>query len=180
MLARQARQRHRQRIEAVVGEYDKRPYEIVPCPQQGEHRKRHDDGLEQRNNDGAEYTEFAGAIDARRLEQLVGNGQRVLAHEKDAEDAGHRRHDHAAVAIDQSQMLEQEKQRHHRDLRRDDERAEEQLEYTVASGEMELGKRIPGGHIESQRHQCDGGGEKDAVGEISADASVGKELAIVP
>ena len=57
-----------------------------------------------------EDAELARAVDARGLEQVVGNGARELADEEDAEDAGHRRHDRAAVGVDQAERLQHQEQ----------------------------------------------------------------------
>ena len=55
-------------------------------------------GLQQRHHERPEDAPLARAVDAGRLEQLIGQRQRVLAHQEDAEHARQRRHDHAAIA----------------------------------------------------------------------------------
>ena len=43
-------------------------------------------GLQRRHDDRAEDAKLAGAVDARGVEQVVGDRERILAHEEDAED----------------------------------------------------------------------------------------------
>ena len=116
--------------------------------------------------------ELARAVDACRVEQAVGDRQRVLPDQEDAEDARHAGDDHPRVGVDQAHLLEHQEERQHRHLRRDDQRAEQDPEETVASRKAQLGEGIAGHRVEDQgddRHRrCDQGAVEDVAGEIEA------------
>jgi hypothetical protein len=62
-------------MQVVVREHDERPHEVVPAREEGEQGERHDDRPQQRHDDAGEDRGLARAVDARGLEQLVGDRQ---------------------------------------------------------------------------------------------------------
>ena len=179
MLARQAGERDRQGVPRVVGEHDQRPHEVVPAGEEREDRERREHRGQHRHDDRQEDAPLARAVDARGLQQVIGDAARELAHEEDAEDRRHQRHDRAGIGVDQAERLEHQEQRQHRDLARDHERAEQRLENPIAPAKPELCERIAGHHVETHRdHRCEQR-DAEAVREIPTHADAAEELAVV-
>ena len=134
----------------ATGEDDQRPHEIVPTAEEGEHGQRHQDRPAQRQYQRPENAELAGAVDARRIEQAVGDARGMLADQKDAEDAGQPRYDHAGQGIDQPQRFQQQEQRQHRRLSRYHHRRQQRLKQPIATRKAQLGKGVAGQGIEHE------------------------------
>src|SRR3546814_7577605 len=93
----------------------------------------------------AQYLPLARAVDARRLQHLVGDRQAILADEEDAENPREPRHERAGIAVDEPHRLEFEEQRQHPDLSRHDERSDAHTKDRIAPREAQLGKGITRG-----------------------------------
>ena len=179
MLARQTGERDRKRVQRVVGEDDERPHEVVPGAEEAEDRERGDNRFQERHDHGREDAQLAGAVDARRLEQLVGDAARELAHEEDAEDARHGRHDRAGVGVDQAQGLEHQEERQHRDLSRYHQGTEQKAKEGIAAAKAQLGEGIAGHEIEGHGDGGGRAGDEQAVEQVAAHADAAEQGAVV-
>src|SRR5262249_6453829 len=86
VLADEDRERDRERVPGFTSQDDQRPDEVVPRREERHDRERRQGRLEKRQDDPAEDRELSGPLEARRIEEVVGNRERELAHQKDAED----------------------------------------------------------------------------------------------
>ena len=106
-----------------------------------------------------EDPELAGAVDAGRVDVVVGNHLDGLPHQEDAEDADQvRRHD-ARVGIEQPELVHPDVERHHDRLERDHQDADDGEEEDVPSGEAILRESEP--RQRRDHHAADGGDRRD-------------------
>ncbi len=148
MLARQGSDRDGQCVLLLVGQDDQRPHEVAPRTEKGEQSQGHENRRQHRHDDLQEDAALAGAVDARRLQQLIRNRKRILPHQEDAEDARCHGYQHARERVDQPDLLHHQEQREHRHLRGDDQCRQEQLEDAVAASEPKLGECVSGSRVE--------------------------------
>ena len=156
-----------------------RPHEIVPRAEQREHAQRDDDRLQRRYDDRAEDAKLARAVDARGVEEVVGNCEGILTNEEDAEDRCHRGHDDAAVSVDEPQLLEEQEQRDHRDLRRNHECSQHEPKDALAALEAQLRECIACRDVERERKRRHRDGEQHAVQEVARHAGMREQLPVV-
>ena len=169
VLADEVRHCDRQRVPRTVREDDQRPHEIVPGRHEHEDRQGHQDGARERHHDRPVDAEFSGAVDARRVEQIVGDRQHELADQKNAEDCRHARENHTPVAVHEMHALQNQEQRQHAHLCRNHQRRHEQVEKSVAAAESKLGERVAGHGIQEQRKKRDRRCDDHAVRERAAE-----------
>ena len=152
----------------VVGEHDQRPDEVVPRPQEGEDGERDQDGTAERQDDPREDAHLAGAVDARGVEQLVGDREGVLADQEDAENACHPGEDHPPVGADQAQLRISRKSGRIATCDGEHQGAEQKAEDPPPAREAELGEGVARHRVQQHGEHGDRGGQQRAVAEVSS------------
>jgi hypothetical protein len=108
VLAGEVRER-REGVFRAVREHHQRPHEVVPRGQERERRERDQDRLDDRHHDRPVDAPLAGAVDARGVQQLVRDAERVLPHEEDSEHRGEVGHHHADVRVHEPHLASNRK-----------------------------------------------------------------------
>ena len=103
-LALERVERELQREVLGARQHDQRPQEVVPAPHHREDREHRERRRRQRQDDAPEDAPLARVVHARRVDQLVGNRQHVLAQQEHAGRRRHRRPDHAPQAVEQPEL----------------------------------------------------------------------------
>ena len=173
MLAAHRGKRDGEGIELRIAEHDQRPQEVAPAGEEGEQRQRDDDRRQQRQDDADEDARLARAVDARRVEHLVGQRKQRLADEQHRVQTGKPRRENPSVGVDQPEPLEQQEQRQHRHLPRHDDEREQRAEQRGAAAKAQLGEGITRGHRHQQAKQRRQRGQRDAVHQRAGDVIVG-------
>src|SRR5205085_12341121 len=70
-------------VRTALAEQDQRPEEVVPGALELEDRQRRDRGSGERQHHAPERLEVARAVELRRLLEVLGDGEEVLAHEEE-------------------------------------------------------------------------------------------------
>jgi hypothetical protein len=111
-------------------------------------------GLRQGKDDAREDVPGAGAVDARGVFQLGGQGEEELAQEEDAEGEGHGRlgNDQSLVGAEPAELLGQDVLGHEHHRVGNHEAAHEEGEDRVAPGKAHAGERI-GGERAREHHE---------------------------
>src|SRR6185295_11276272 len=102
-------------------------------------------------------------------EQLVGNRQRELADQEDAEHGGDPRDQNSQPRVDQAERFDLQEERQDAYLRRHHERREEHGEQAVAAFEPELRERVARRGVAEQRDRGDRKRKEQAVQERPAE-----------
>ena len=112
----------RRRRELRVGDDDQRPVQVVPVRDEREHREGGDRRPGARHDDAPDDLELAHAVEARRVDDLVGIALEELAEQEDREHRQEERHHHREIGVEQAELGERDVERQRRHLHRDRER----------------------------------------------------------
>src|SRR5262249_16268610 len=123
--------------------YHHRPEELVPAPHELDNQQRGNSRLDGRQNHREEDAKLAGAIDAGRVDVIVGDRLDRLPHQEYTEDADQVRGDDARVGVEQSEVVHPHVERHHDRLERNHHDAYDGKEENVPSGELILRETEP-------------------------------------
>lgn len=153
----EAHQAHGDHLHLGAVDHHHRPEELVPVPhelddQQGGHGRLH-----RWQNHREEDSEFTAAVDAGRVDVVVGNHLDSLPHQEDAEDADQVRGHDAHVGVEQPEAVYPDVQRHHDRLEGDHQDADDGEEEDVPSGEAILRESEP---RQRRDHQAAHGGDR--------------------
>ena len=144
-------------------EHQRRPQEVVPRRDEREDRHGRQRRPDDRQQDRPPDPPLAGAVDAGRVDQLVRHASEGLAQQEDVERAHDVREDQCRQRVVVVEDVHREDEaRDVRQLGRDDERREEQVEHELATGEPHLRERIGGhrGHEHVERSRRDRHGRR--------------------
>ena len=145
---------------------------------EAEQEERRERGAHQRRQQRVDDIEIARAIEPRGLDELIGDRQHRLPHEKGAERAGRERQNQAPHRVDQVKRAEREENGHEGDLRGYQQAREHQAEGDPATRELELGQRKPRGERERYLQERDGKGHHRGVDEIASEGQRREDLAV--
>ena len=152
-----------------LGGHDQRPKQVVPVAHEVEHAHGEDCWHGVRQNDLREDAEFACAVDAGRVVEVLRNGDEELTQQEDAADVGHTRDDDAPVAVDEAhvgeQLVHRDEQGHARDHHGGDQHAEQQ----ATALEIHAGQAVGGQGVEEHGDDGHGTGEDDGIEHFSTD-----------
>ena len=116
---------HDDRVVALVGGDDQRPEILVPAVDEEDHEERRHVGPAERDQDVAEELHRPGAVDPRRLDQLVRHGQEELAEQERGGRRGDQRDRQAGIGVQHPEVGDDLEGRHDPHLDRQHQRHED-------------------------------------------------------
>src|SRR5215208_394188 len=136
-LAQVREDRHRNRLNGLAER--ERDDEVVPRPDELEHGDRRERREREWQHDAHEDPQLRGAVDPRRLEELLRDPDEVVAEQEDRErkPEGDVEEDDPRHGVVQPDVVVEREHRDQRHLQRDDEQADHHDEDPVAAGELE-------------------------------------------
>ena len=108
-----------------------------------------------------------GAVELRRLPEIVGQSQEELPHQEDPEDRGAEGNDLGLVAVDPVQVGEDDEVRDQRDLGRDHVDGEDDQEDDALAGERHRSEGVAGQHRGDQHQRRGSARHDDRVQEVA-------------
>ena len=120
-----------------------------------------------------------GAVDARRLDELVGHGEEELPAMNRPNASASRGITTAHGAVEQVQVDHDLELRHHDDLDRHHERADDEQEEHVAHREAQLGERVAGHEVDGEREEDREHRDDDGVRQPPAERVLAPGLRVV-
>ena len=186
-------QAHHQGEVGFLGGHDDRPEILVPADHEHDHEDRRHHGLGERHQDVDEEADRAGAVDARRFDQLVRHGLVELPEEEGRGGGRDQREDQAGVGVQEPEAGDDLVGRDDPDFERQEQRCEDQPETERGEGEAEIDDGVSGEHgdddladgeTDAEDHRVHGHGETgDRLGEtgpIGEDFGVGVQKITAP
>ena len=125
----------------LVGGHQQRPQVLVPAVDELDDEQRGDRGRRQRQQHVLEEAHRPGAVDARRLDQLVGHGEEELAEQEGRGRRGDQRHRQAGVGVEHAEVGDHLVGREDAHLDRQHQRDEDHPEHQAAQREAEVDDR---------------------------------------
>ena len=154
---------------------DQRPHVLVPGRDVGQHRQRGQRRGHHRQDQLPEDLPAPGAVEQRRLLDLLGDAEEELAQEEHRErrHQEERRHD-PGVGVEPAEVLDQHEVRDQREDRRDHHRRQEQEEQLVAAREAQPRERVGGHRAERDLPDRDQRAHDHAVEQRAEEVHVGR------
>ena len=146
-------------IELGAGQHGQRQEVVVPGADHRQQQHGDDAGPHQRQRDPQERAQFAGAVDARGVQQFVRHrARRVDPHQVDGERTEQGRQDHRPDRVGEPDVAHHDEGRDDQRGERDHDRAQDEREDDAAPTEAELREPVAGQH----RHDraADAAGER--------------------
>ena len=142
---------------------DQRPEIVVPV---GHHRKDTEGSQGRhrgRQHDPPDDTELGDAVHPGGIDQIVRNGHEKLAHQEDTEYRNGKRYDQRGVAVEDSQMMKEQEQRHRYRMGRNEQAEQNRHEQDLPPGKAQLGQRVGARQGDDHLQSENGGGYHQAV-----------------
>ena len=163
----------------VPGHDDLGPEEVVPAPDGREDGQHSQSRRRQRQDHLPVDAPFAGAVDARRVQQFIGNREHILAQQEDAGGRADSRDDDADELVVPAQRGDQQESRHQDDRERHHQRADDEHEDDAPPAEAVFAQGESGHAVDEERQDSGGGGDDDAVGQITPEVETLNATAVI-
>ena len=140
VLAVERGQRDGQGHLVLVGEHQERPEIVVPRLHKRGDGERCESRRAQRKSHLPIDLEYRRAVNARGIQIVVRDRPHLLNEQKHSERPKYGRKDHAAVGVDETELIHHDEQRDDRDLRGDHHGRKKDFQQEIRRGEAELCK----------------------------------------
>lgn len=178
-ILHQRRDSDHKRFALLVLADDQLPQIVVPYLNEVQDEQRSDAGLDDRQHDLQECSDFSGPVNPCRFPQRI---RRRVEKSFEKEDAESRRHvgpDHAVHAVDETQILGDPEQRHDHHFLRNHQAGDEDDKEDAAPLEPKLGKGVGrhGARDDEQRRRQSG--HVQAVQRPAQSRLIGEHIGVV-
>ena len=151
---------------------DQRPQEVVPGPQELDHRQRGERRQRERDDDPQQDRQPGCAVDPRGLLEVDRERPEELGEQEDAEDVDEVRHDERAEAVEEPEVLHDQERGDQHDLQRHHQGGQDHEVDERASEEPDPRERVRRERAQDQVARDDRDGHYGRVPEPSREGRV--------